>query len=52
MLSTLGDHQSAIAPVIGPLLGGQIVTIASWRAVFSAVDGSGFRNVYRALVVT
>lgn len=25
---------SAIAPVIGPLLGGQIVTIASWRAVF------------------
>lgn len=33
MLSTLVII-SAIAPVIGPLLGGQIVTIASWRAVF------------------
>lgn len=33
MLSTLVII-SAIAPVVGPLLGGQIVTIASWRAVF------------------
>lgn len=33
MLSTLVII-SAIAPVIGPLLGGQIVTITSWRAVF------------------
>lgn len=33
MLSTLVII-SAIAPVIGPLLGGQIVTVASWRMVF------------------
>lgn len=33
MLSTLVII-SAIAPVVGPLLGGQIVTVASWRAVF------------------
>lgn len=33
MLSTLVII-CAIAPVIGPLLGGQIVTITSWRAVF------------------
>lgn len=33
MLSTLVII-SAIAPVVGPLLGGQIVTMASWRVVF------------------
>lgn len=40
MLSTLLAVM-AIAPLIGPLLGGQIVTFASWRAIFWTLVGIG-----------
>lgn len=40
MLSTLITVM-AIAPLIGPLVGGQIVVLAGWRAIFWALVGIG-----------
>ena len=40
MLSTLITVM-AIAPLVGPLLGGQILTFAGWRAIFFALVGIG-----------
>jgi DHA1 family bicyclomycin/chloramphenicol resistance-like MFS transporter len=40
MLSTLMTVM-AIAPLIGPILGGQILAIASWRAIFWTLVGVG-----------
>lgn len=41
MLSTLITVM-AIAPLIGPLVGGQIVAFAGWRAIFWVLIGIGF----------
>ncbi len=40
MLSTLITVM-AIAPLVGPLVGGQIVTLAGWRAIFWTLVGIG-----------
>lgn len=40
MLSTLITVM-AIAPLVGPLVGGQIVVLAGWRAIFWALVGIG-----------
>jgi len=40
MLSTLMAVM-AIAPLIGPILGGQILVVAGWRAIFWALVGIG-----------
>ncbi len=40
MLSTLMTV-TAIAPLVGPLLGGQILVVASWRAIFWVLAGTG-----------
>ncbi|WP_267354102.1 MULTISPECIES: multidrug effflux MFS transporter [unclassified Methylobacterium] len=40
MLSTLMTVM-AIAPLLGPLLGGQILAVAGWRAIFWALVGVG-----------
>jgi MFS transporter, DHA1 family, multidrug resistance protein len=40
MLSTLMTVM-AIAPLLGPLLGGQILALASWRAIFWVLVGVG-----------
>lgn len=41
MLSTLMTVM-AIAPLIGPLVGGQILPLAGWRAIFWTLVGVGF----------
>jgi DHA1 family bicyclomycin/chloramphenicol resistance-like MFS transporter len=40
MLSTLMTVM-AIAPLLGPIIGGQILNLASWRAIFWAMAGFG-----------
>ncbi len=40
MLSTLMTVM-AIAPLLGPILGGQILTLAGWRAIFGTLVGVG-----------
>lgn len=44
MLSTLMTVM-AIAPLLGPLLGGQIVTLAGWRAIFWTLVGIGLTTL-------
>jgi DHA1 family bicyclomycin/chloramphenicol resistance-like MFS transporter len=41
MLSTLMTVM-AIAPLLGPILGGQILALAGWRAIFWTLVGVGF----------
>jgi len=40
MMSTLMTVM-AIAPLVGPFIGGQILTLASWRAIFWMLVGVG-----------
>lgn len=44
MMSTLMTVM-AIAPLLGPILGGQILSLAGWRAIFWTLVGVGFATV-------
>src|SRR4051794_13804789 len=44
MMSTLMMIM-AIAPLLGPILGGQILALANWRAIFWTLVGVGFATL-------
>ncbi len=50
MLSTLMTVM-AIAPLIGPILGGQIMAIAGWRAIFWTLVGVGLLTLAALLIL-